>query len=139
MVRVTHLSDSPQVSFKFNIALYSGLVLNDDAVSSGELSLVSGPRVQTFLYRNTDSSKPISVSNKATNPTEMYLFYPLLALGLRDQGRGYISVPATDAQSGVWIIQVTALNSQSCRSFSQDPGSFAFSIPPLLQEPTLLQ
>ncbi len=103
---MAHFLNSARLSFKFNIALYSGRILKDDVAVSGEISQRPGPRTRTFLYVNTDSSQPISVSNTGSETTELYLFYPLLAQGMRDQGYGSLSVRASEAEIGVWILQV---------------------------------
>ena len=106
MIRVAHSLDSPRAFLKFNIAPYSGRVLQDDVTASGDLSQSPGPKVRTFLYRNTDSSKPISLVNSGSDSTELYVFYPLLSQGMRDQGYGSIAVRASDAEKGIWIVQV---------------------------------
>lgn len=106
VIRVTHSLNSARESFKFNIAQYVGRVLKDDVAVSGEISRVPGPRLSTFLYDNTDSSKPISVSNSGSDTTELYVFFPLLAQGMRDQGYGSLSVRSSEAEKGIWIMQV---------------------------------
>jgi hypothetical protein len=106
VVRVTHSLNSPRSSFRFNIASYTGSVLKDDVAVSGDVSQRPGPRVRTFLYDNTDSSKPISVSNSGSE-TELYVFFPFLAQGMRDQGYGSLTVRSSDAERGIWIMQVT--------------------------------
>ena len=111
VIRVAHSSDSPRASLRFNLAPYTGRVLQDDVALSGDLSQSPGPKVRTFLYRNTDSSRPISVVNSGTDTTELYVFYPLLSQGLRDQGYGSLTVRASDAEKGVWILQVSHCNS----------------------------
>jgi hypothetical protein len=110
MVRVSHSLNSPRSSFRFNIASYTGSVLKDDVSVSGDVSQRPGPRVRTFLYDNTDSSKPISVSNSGSE-TELYVFFPFLAQGMRDQGYGSLTVRSSDAETGIWIMQVA---DQSC-------------------------
>jgi hypothetical protein len=107
VVRVAHLPHSVRNSFKFSIAPYSGAVLKDDEAVSGDLLQRPGPRVRTYLYHNTDSSKPISVTNRGSEAAELFLYLPLLAAGLRDSGQGFLSVRASEAQTGIWIIQVT--------------------------------
>lgn len=115
-VRVAHSLSSPRSSFRFNIASYTGSVLKDDVAVSGDVSQRPGPRVRTFLYDNTDSSKPISVSNSGSE-TELYVFFPFLAQGMRDQGYGSLTVRSSEAERGIWIMQVTGQHTcflQSC-------------------------
>ena len=107
MIRVTHSLSSARVSFKYSISPFTGRVLRDDVAVTGDISQTPGPRVRTFLYDNADSSKPIFVTNSDSAATELFMFYPLLAQGLRDQGTGSLSVRASEAEIGVWIMQVT--------------------------------
>ena len=107
VVQVAHLPYSVRNSFKFSIAPYSGLVLKDEEAVSGDLLQRPGSRVRTYLYHNRDSSKPISVTNRGSDVTELFFYFPLLAAGLRDSGQGLLSVRASEAQKGIWIVQVT--------------------------------